>query len=196
MPIPHEYAEPSSTQRDGAMQMTEEQAVSRDERWRHPAVLGDTGLALFSDVRRAEKEVERIMLGECPMASSADLVLERLDHLVQTDLVLWLQMTVVMGGMLWCLALALTLFVGGWYASTHPDRGTDRIIRRLARVLSFLTFSLSEYPNPSAEDAPQPGDVPMDKQEAERLARLSNECMSPGSRWTRSCSMRQGRPMS
>lgn len=170
--------------------------MSRDERWRHPAVLGDTGLALFSDVRRAEKEVERIMLGECPMASSADLVLERLDHLVQTDLVLWLQMTVVMGGMLWCLALALTLFVGGWYASTHPDRGTDRIIRRLARVLSFLTFSLSEYPNPSAEDAPQPGDVPMDKQEAERLARLSNECMSPGSRWTRSCSMRQGRPMS
>src|SRR5689334_8367263 len=107
------------------------------------------------------------MLGECPMASYADLVLERLDHLVQTDLVLWLQMTVVMGGMLWCLALALTLFVGGWYASTHPGHGTDRTLRRLARVLSFLTFSLSEYPDPSAESAPLPGDVSMDKQEAE-----------------------------
>jgi hypothetical protein len=68
----------------------------------------------------AEKEVELLMLGECPMASHADLVLERLDHLMQTDILFRLQMTVLIGGMLWCLALALTLVFGGWYASTHP----------------------------------------------------------------------------
>ena len=60
----------------------------------------------------------------------------------------WLQMTVVIGGVIWCVAMMSTLLVGGWYASTHPTTGTDRVILQVARVLRFLTFGLTEYPPP------------------------------------------------
>lgn len=60
----------------------------------------------------------------------------------------WLQMTVVIGGVIWCVALMSTLLVGGWYASTHPTTGTDRVILQVARVLRFLTFGQTEYPPP------------------------------------------------
>ena len=55
------------------------------------------------------------MLGFWTHARSADLVLERLDRVSHADLLLWLQLTIVGGGMLWCLALTLTLGLGGWY---------------------------------------------------------------------------------
>jgi hypothetical protein len=47
-----------------------------------------------------------------------------------------LQMVVVVVGTAWCMALASTAFFGGWYAQTHPTTGNDRVMRRLARLLS------------------------------------------------------------
>jgi hypothetical protein len=123
-------------------------------------------MPLFSSFRE-----ERIMLGECPMALSADQVLQHLDHPWQTDLLLWLQMTILVGGMLWCLALTLTLGFGGWYAVTHPETGRDHTILLVAHVLYLLTFGLTEYPPPTAEGTKLRGNVSMDKQEAERLVR-------------------------
>ena len=111
------------------------------------------------------------MLGFWTQATSADLALEHLDRVSQPDLLLWLQMTILVGGMLWCLALTLTLGFGGWYAVTHPETGCDRTMLRVAHLLSFFTFGLTEYPPPMAEEATFRGGVPMDKQEAERLVR-------------------------
>jgi hypothetical protein len=111
------------------------------------------------------------MLGFWTHARSADLVLERLDRVSHADLLLWLQLTIVGGGMLWCLALTLTLGLGGWYAMTHPETGCDRTMRRVAHLLSVLTCGLTAYAPPTAEETAQRGDVPMDKQEAERLVR-------------------------
>ena len=61
----------------------------------------------------------------------------------------WLQLVVVVGGTAWCIALASTVCFGGWYAHTHPATGNDRVMRRLARLLRFLTFGLTEAPFPS-----------------------------------------------
>jgi hypothetical protein len=111
------------------------------------------------------------MLGFWTQANSADRVLEYLDRASQPDLLLWLQITIVVGGMLWCLALTLTLGFGGWYAVTHPETDHDRTILRVAYLLYFLTFGLTEYPPPTAEGIKSRGGMPMDKQEAERLVR-------------------------
>lgn len=111
------------------------------------------------------------MLGFWTQAQSADLVLEHLDRASQPDLLLWLQMTILVGGLLWCLALTLTLGFGGWYAVTHPETGCYRTMLRVAHVLYVLTFGLTEYPPRTAEGTTHRGDVPMDKQEAERLVR-------------------------
>jgi hypothetical protein len=111
------------------------------------------------------------MLGFWTQARSVGLVLEPHDHLWQTDLLLWLQMTVLIGGMLWCLALTFTLCFGGWYAVTHPSSGNNRTILRVAHVLYLLTFGLTEYPPSTAEGTQQRGNLSMDKQEAERLVR-------------------------
>jgi hypothetical protein len=58
-----------------------------------------------------------------------------------------LQMVVVVVGTAWCMALASTAFFGGWYAQTHPTTGNDRVMRRLARLLWFLTFGLTDAPS-------------------------------------------------
>src|SRR5258708_32910991 len=88
-----------------------------------------TAIPLFSSFRE-----ERSMLGDCQMALSADQMIPHLDHPWQRDLLLWLQMTILVGGLLWCLALTLTLGIGGWYAVTHPETGRDRTILRVARL--------------------------------------------------------------
>lgn len=111
------------------------------------------------------------MPGFWTYARIADLVLERLDRASQPDLLLWLQMTIVEEGMLWCLALTLTLSFGGWYAVTHPETGYDRTMQRVAHLLAVLTGGLTAYPPPATEGTAHRGDVPMDKQEAERLVR-------------------------
>jgi hypothetical protein len=66
----------------------------------------------------------------------------------------WLQIGVVAVGTAWCIALASTAFFGGWYASTHPATGNDQVMRRLARLLRFLTFGLTDapFPDPDGED--------------------------------------------
>jgi len=63
-------------------------------------------------------------------------------------LLFWLQMAVLIVGVLWCVALASVLFFGGWYAHTHPLTGNDQMIRRLTRLLRFLTFGLTDAPSP------------------------------------------------
>ncbi len=75
-------------------------------------------------------------------------------------LLVLLQMVVVAVGTAWCVALASTLFFGGWYAQTHPTTGNDRVMRRLARLLRFLTFGLTEapFPEPSGEDTSSESD--------------------------------------
>ena len=62
-----------------------------------------------------------------------------------TPLVL-LQIVVVVVGTAWCIALAGTACFGGWYAHTHPTTGNDQVMLRLARLLRFLTFGLTDYP--------------------------------------------------
>ena len=66
----------------------------------------------------------------------------------------WLQLLVVVGGTAWCGALASTVCLGGWYAHTHPTTRNDQVMRRLARLLRFLTFGLTEahFPESSCED--------------------------------------------
>jgi len=68
-----------------------------------------------------------------------------------TPLVL-LQIVVVVVGTAWCLALASTAFFGGWYAHTHPTTGNDQVMRRLVRLLQFLTFGLTDAPFSALED--------------------------------------------
>ena len=63
----------------------------------------------------------------------------------------WLQLVVVVVGTAWCMALAGIAFFGGWYAHTHPLTGNDRVMRRLARLLRFLTFGLTDAPFPEME---------------------------------------------
>jgi hypothetical protein len=71
--------------------------------------------------------------------------------LLQAQVWFWLQLMVVSGGTAWCIALASTLCFGGWYAATHPTTGNDRVMRRLARLLRYLTFGLTDYPLPDLE---------------------------------------------
>jgi hypothetical protein len=71
--------------------------------------------------------------------------------LLQARAFFWLQMGVVLIGVAWCIAIASTLFFGGWYAHTHPTTGNDRVIRGLARLLWFLTFGLTDYPSSDLE---------------------------------------------
>lgn len=72
-------------------------------------------------------------------------------------LLFWLQMAILIVGVLWCVALASVLFFGGWYAHTHPTTGNDLMIRRLVRLLWFLTFGLTDAPSSDqkSEDARQ-----------------------------------------
>jgi hypothetical protein len=65
-----------------------------------------------------------------------------------------LQNGIVVVGTAWCIALASTVFFGGWYAHTHPLTGNDQVMRRLARLLRFLTFGLTDapFPDPEGED--------------------------------------------
>jgi hypothetical protein len=63
-------------------------------------------------------------------------------------LLFWLQMVVLIVGVMWCVALASVLFFGGWYAHTHPRTGNDQMIRLLTRLLWFLTFGLTDAPFP------------------------------------------------
>jgi hypothetical protein len=51
----------------------------------------------------------------------------------------------------WCIALASILCIGGWYARTHPTTGNDQVIQRLARLLGFLTFGLTDAASPDME---------------------------------------------
>lgn len=74
-----------------------------------------------------------------------------MDLLLQAQVVLWLQIAVVVVGTVWCMALASTLCFGGWYAYTHPTTGNDRVIRRLTRLLWFLTFGLTDNPSSPVE---------------------------------------------
>lgn len=62
-------------------------------------------------------------------------------------LLFWLQMVVLIVGVMWCVALASVLFIGGWYAHTHPSTGNDQMIQRLMRLLRFLTFGLTDAPS-------------------------------------------------
>jgi hypothetical protein len=66
-----------------------------------------------------------------------------------TPLVL-LQIVVVVVGTAWCIALAGTACFGGWYAYTHPTTGNDQVMLRLARLLRFLTFGLTDSPFPES----------------------------------------------
>jgi hypothetical protein len=76
-----------------------------------------------------------------------------------TPLVL-LQIVVVVVGTAWCIALASTACFAGWYAHAHPTAGNDRVMLRLARLLRFLTFGLTEapFPEPSGEDTSSEAD--------------------------------------
>lgn len=68
----------------------------------------------------------------------------------------WLQIVVVIVGTVWCLALASTICFVGWYAHTHPTTENARVMLRLARLLRFLTFGLTDCPFPESgfyEDA-------------------------------------------
>jgi hypothetical protein len=67
-----------------------------------------------------------------------------------TPLVL-VQVIVVVVGTAWCIALASILCIGGWYAHTHPTTGNDQVIQRLARLLGFLTFGLTDAASPDME---------------------------------------------
>lgn len=111
------------------------------------------------------------MLSEWLLSAHVHLAPGPLDPFSLTDLLFWLQMTILTGGVLWCLVLMLTLSAGGWYAMTHPSSRDDHTIRRVAHVLYFLTFGLTEYPPPTTEKSEPRGGVSMDQQEAERLAR-------------------------
>lgn len=69
----------------------------------------------------------------------------------QGHVLLWIQMSVVVIGTIWCIALAGTLCFGGWYASTHPTTGNDRAIRRITYLLWCLTGGLTDTPSPEQE---------------------------------------------
>lgn len=59
-----------------------------------------------------------------------------------------LQIIVVVVGTAWCLVLVSILCFGGWYTRTHPATGNDRVMVRLARLLQFLTFGMTDCPFP------------------------------------------------
>jgi len=94
---------------------------------------------------------ERTMLPLWLHMHQASVVSHLIDLLLQALVLYWLQIAVVVIGTGWCLALAGTLLFGGWYAYTHPTTGNDRMIRRLARLLWFLTFGLTDDPPPDLE---------------------------------------------
>jgi hypothetical protein len=80
--------------------------------------------------------------------------------LLQAQILFWIQMAVLVVGVAWGVALASTVFFGAWYAQTHPTTGNDHVIRRLVRLLRFLTFGLTDAPSSDhkSEDAsPQTG---------------------------------------
>ena len=62
-----------------------------------------------------------------------------------------LQIVIVVVGTVWCIALASTACFVGWYTHTHPTTGNDLVMRRLARLLRFLTFGLTDSPFPNLE---------------------------------------------
>jgi hypothetical protein len=74
-----------------------------------------------------------------------------MDLLLQAHVLFWLQMLIVVVGTTWCMALASILCFGGWYARMHPTTGNDRVIRRLTRLLWFLTFGLTDRPSDPVE---------------------------------------------
>lgn len=77
----------------------------------------------------------------------ADVVLLLTAFLLPAVFWFWVQMAVLVIGVAWCVALASTLLFGGWYAHTYPTTGNDLVIRRLARLLWFLTFGLTDTPS-------------------------------------------------
>lgn len=92
--------------------------------------------------------LSRLSMFQAPLASSRSWLL------LPAQVIFWGQVVVVVAGTGWCMALASTLCFGGWYAQTHPTTGNDWVMRRLARLLQFLTFGLTEapFPEPSGED--------------------------------------------
>lgn len=87
----------------------------------------------------------------------ADMVSSLTTFLLQAQVLFWVQMAVLVIGVAWCLALASTVFFGGWYAYTHPTTGNDHMIRQITRLLRFLTFGLTDAPSSDhkSEDARQ-----------------------------------------
>lgn len=67
--------------------------------------------------------------------------------LFQAQVWFWVQLAVLVVGVAWCVALVSMVCFGGWYAQTHPTTGNDHVIRRLVRLLWFLTFGLTDAPS-------------------------------------------------
>jgi hypothetical protein len=81
----------------------------------------------------------------------ADVISYFINLLLQSHVLFWLQMAVVVIGTSWCLALMGMVCFGGWYARTHPTTENDQIFRQLKRLLWLLTFGLTDKPSSPVE---------------------------------------------